>query len=68
MLTGRAAPAATLLAMGEIAARLAVSQQRARAEFADRFASFAGPAGQQRVRALLAGEGLVGEGLAGDGQ
>ena len=53
MLTDRAAPAATLLAMGEIAARLAVSQQRARADFDRRFASFAGPVGQQRIRELL---------------
>jgi CHAD domain-containing protein len=57
MLADRAAPAATLLAMGEIAARLAVSQLRARAEFGDRFTSFAGPIGQQRVVALLAGDG-----------
>ena len=53
MLAERAAPAATLLAMGEIAANLARSQTEARAEFADRFTRFAGPAGQQRVRALL---------------
>jgi len=53
MLADRAAPAATLLAMGEIAVRLAVSQQRARADFGRRFASFAGPAGQQRIRELL---------------
>jgi CHAD domain-containing protein len=68
MLADQAAPAATLLAMGEIAARLAVSQQRARAEFADRFASFAGPAGQQRIRALLARELLAREGLAREGR
>jgi CHAD domain-containing protein len=54
MLAERAAPAATLLAMGEIAARLAVSQARARADFARRFAEFAGPPAQQRVRVLLA--------------
>ena len=54
MLTERAAPAATLLAMGEIAANLAHSQAQARADFAQRFTRFAGPAGQQRVRALLA--------------
>jgi CHAD domain-containing protein len=53
MLAERAAPAATLLAMGEVAARLAVSQAEARADFALRFARFAGPAGQQRFRALL---------------
>jgi CHAD domain-containing protein len=53
MLAERAAPAATLLAMGEIAANLAHSQAEARADFAERFARFAGPAGQQRVRVLL---------------
>ena len=53
MLAERAAPAATLLAMGEIAANLAHSQAEARAEFAQRFARFAGPAGQQHMRALL---------------
>jgi len=55
MLAERAAPAATLLAMGEIAAQLAHSQVEARAEFAVRFARFAGPAGQERVRVLLEG-------------
>src|SRR5579863_9455863 len=45
--------AATLLAMGEIAANLAHSQAEARADFAQRFTRFAGPAGQQRVRDLL---------------
>jgi len=53
MLAERAAPAATLLAMGEIAAVLALSQAGARADFAERFTRFAGPAGQQRFRALL---------------
>ena len=53
MLTERAAPAATLLAMGEIAANLALSQAEAREVFAGRFTRFAGPVGQQRVRALL---------------
>ena len=56
MLAGRAAPAATLLAMGEIAAKLALSQAEARAEFVARFARFAGPAGRERVRVLLANE------------
>ncbi len=51
-----AAPAATLLAMGEIVAGLAVRQQHARSDFARRFASFAGPAGRQRVHALLRGD------------
>jgi CHAD domain-containing protein len=50
------APAATLLAMGEIAAKLALSQAGARTEFAARFARFAGPAGRERVRVLLANE------------
>jgi CHAD domain-containing protein len=57
MLAERAAPAATLLAMGEIAANLARSQAEARADFADRFTRFAGPQGQQRFRALIAGAG-----------
>ncbi len=55
MLADHAAPAATLLAMGEIAARLAESQARARADFSRRFAAFAGPEGQQRIRTLLDG-------------
>jgi CHAD domain-containing protein len=55
MLAERAAPAATLLAMGEIAAELARSQVEAREEFAARFARFAGPAGRERVRMLLEG-------------
>src|SRR5579862_3892877 len=46
MLADHAAPAATLLAMGEIAAKLALSQARARADFSRRFAAFAGPEGQ----------------------
>jgi hypothetical protein len=53
MLAERAAPAATLLAMGEIAANLAHSQAEARADFAQRFTRFTGPAEQQRVRDLL---------------
>jgi CHAD domain-containing protein len=53
MLAEHAAPAATLLAMGELAARLAVSQTKAREEFARRFARFAGPAAQARIRTLL---------------
>jgi CHAD domain-containing protein len=54
MLAERAAPAATLLAMGEIAANLVHRQAEARAEFAQRFTRFAGPAGQHRFHALLA--------------
>ncbi len=57
MLKDRAAPAATLLAMGEIAAKLAETQAEARADFARRFARFAGPEGQHRVRTLLTGAG-----------
>jgi CHAD domain-containing protein len=52
MMDERAAPAATLLAMGEIAAGLAARQHRARSEFAGRFRDFASPAGQSRIRAL----------------
>jgi len=55
MLAEHAAPAATLLAMGEIAANLAHSQAQARADFVARFARFAGPAGRERVRVLLEG-------------
>ena len=46
----------TLLAMGEIAGKLTLSQAEARAEFAARFGRFAGPAGRERVRILLANE------------
>jgi CHAD domain-containing protein len=53
MLAQDAAPAATLLAMGEIAANLTARQAQARAGFVRRFARFAGPAGRQRARALL---------------
>jgi CHAD domain-containing protein len=52
MMDQRAAPAATLLAMGEIAAGLAARQQRARSEFASQFRDFASPDGQNRIRAL----------------
>ena len=55
MLAERAAPAATLLAMGEIAANLTLRQAEARTDFARRFARFAGPAGQERIRVLLEG-------------
>jgi hypothetical protein len=43
--------------MGEVAARLAVSQAEARADFARRFARFAGPAAQPRISTLLAKPG-----------
>lgn len=52
MMRDRAAPAATLLAMGEIAADLAARQRKARREFSGRFRDFASPASQGRIRAL----------------
>jgi CHAD domain-containing protein len=52
MMEQRAAPAETLLAMGEIAAGLAVAQAKARAQFDGRFADFAGPASRRRMAAL----------------
>jgi hypothetical protein len=52
MLAERSAPAATLLAMGEIAATLAARQREARTEFDGRFAAFASPASQARLTAL----------------
>jgi len=52
MLADRSAPAETLLAMGEIAAGLAVRQQAARARFDGAFANFASPASQARLGAL----------------
>jgi CHAD domain-containing protein len=52
MMEQRAAPAATLLAMGEVAAGLAVRQQKARSQFAGRFRDFASPDGQNRIRVL----------------
>ena len=55
------ATAATLLAMGEVAARLAVSQAEARADFARRFARFAGPAARHRISILLAKPGQPAE-------
>ncbi len=53
ILAERAAPAATLLAMGELAASLAVSQADARKAFSKRFSSFAAPVSLQRFAALL---------------
>jgi CHAD domain-containing protein len=52
MMAQRSAPAATLLAMGEIAAGLAAAQQRARSEFAGRFRDFASPLSQNRIQDL----------------
>jgi CHAD domain-containing protein len=52
MLAERSAPAATLLAMGEVAAGLARRQHKARIEFDGRFAAFASEASQARLTAL----------------
>ncbi len=52
MMDERTAPAATLLAMGEIAAGLAIRQRQARSEFAGRFREFASAASQDRIRAM----------------
>jgi CHAD domain-containing protein len=61
MLTSGAPPKAdTLLAMGEVTAKLAADQHRARDGFARRFARFAGPAGQARMTDLLARRELDG--------
>lgn len=57
MMADRSAPATTLLAMGEIAASLAVRQAKARAEFAGRFADFASPRGRARIGALAKSAG-----------
>jgi CHAD domain-containing protein len=56
MLARQAAPASTLLAMGELAAQLGTRQRAARSEFADRFAQFSGGAGRHRMAALTAGD------------
>jgi CHAD domain-containing protein len=53
---GDTVPVGTLLAMGELTAGLAVSQQAARAAFDARFAQFAGPDGQRHMAVLLARE------------
>ncbi|HUB40999.1 MAG TPA: CHAD domain-containing protein [Streptosporangiaceae bacterium] len=52
LLADRSVPAETLLAMGEIAAGLAVAQREARREFDSRFAAFASPASQDRLAVL----------------
>ena len=52
MMADRTAPAETMLAMGEIAATLALRQRAARSEFAGRFAGFASPRGVARIGAL----------------
>jgi CHAD domain-containing protein len=53
MMAERAAPAATLLAMGEIAAGLIIRQRQARGEFTGRFRDFASPASQGRISTLI---------------
>ncbi len=55
LMADRAAPAPTLLAMGEIAAGLMVRQRQARSEFGGRFRDFASPLSQSRIRALTEG-------------
>jgi CHAD domain-containing protein len=52
MLADHTAPVETLLAMGEIAAGLAVRQRVARARFDGAFANFASPSSQARLAAL----------------
>ncbi|HTZ92409.1 MAG TPA: CHAD domain-containing protein [Streptosporangiaceae bacterium] len=52
LLADRSVPAETLLAMGEIAAGLAVAQRDARREFDGRFADFASEASQDRLAEL----------------
>jgi CHAD domain-containing protein len=52
MMADASVPAETVLAMGEIAAGLAVRQRAARAEFAGLFAGFASARGRARIDAL----------------
>jgi CHAD domain-containing protein len=59
LLADRSVPAETLLAMGEIAAGLAVAQREARREFDGRFADFASAASQARLAALTRTDGLT---------
>lgn len=49
-----AVPAATLLAMGELAGQLAARQRQARQEFGGQFAAFCSPRARKRMRALTA--------------
>jgi CHAD domain-containing protein len=55
MMTERDMPATALLAMGELAGHVGLSQQGARDEFAGRFREFASPASGQRFRSLTSG-------------
>jgi CHAD domain-containing protein len=57
MMTDRDVPATALLAMGELASKIARRERRARREFAGRFADFASAASQHRFRALTSGAG-----------
>jgi CHAD domain-containing protein len=57
MRTEQDVPATALLAMGELASKIARRERRARREFADRFADFASPASLYRFRALTADAG-----------
>jgi len=57
MMTEPDVPATALLAMGELASKIARRERRARREFAGRFADFASPASQHRFRALTSGAG-----------
>jgi CHAD domain-containing protein len=59
LLADRSVPAETLLAMGEIAAGLAIAQREARREFDGRFAAFASPASQARLAVLTRADGLT---------
>ncbi len=52
MMADAGAPAETLLAMGEIAAGLALRQRAARGEFAGLFADFSSARGRARIDAL----------------
>jgi len=54
MVTERAAPAATLLAMGELAAQLDAAAEEARGEFGARFAQFASARNARRITSLTA--------------
>ena len=52
MVAERAAPAATLLAMGELAAQLDAAASRARDEFGEHFARFTSTRSTQRIASL----------------
>ena len=57
MMTDQDVPATALLAMGELASKIARRERRARREFADQFADFASTTSQHRFRALTSGAG-----------